>query len=447
MRILILSQYYAPEPVEKVEDLARGLARLGHQVQVLTGFPCYPQGQTYSGYRQRWVQEEVQDGVLVTRVPQLPDHSRSVFRRTLYYLSFAVSAATIGLWHVRPADIVWVYQSALPTGLSAAWISRLRRMGYVPDVVDLWPESVSASGMLSNRWVLAAIRLVARIVYGLAAHVIVVTDGFRRSLLRMGVPAEKVTVVHNWMPAGAYRPVAPDDDLARREELHGRFNVVFAGNMGPLQDLETVIEAAALLRDLPEVQFVLVGGGLESERLQTLAQRRGVANVRFIGRRSPEQMPALFAAAQALLVHLKPDPLSDVSIPSKTFAYMASGRPVLMAVRGEAARFVSEGGFGIAVNPADPEALAAGVRQLYHAPPAERERMGRAGETLYRTRHCSEVQVARVARLLQEAAGRGQRNAAPAAWIRRLTGAARPGGFSEDRSTSLRLSQRPWGSG
>jgi glycosyltransferase involved in cell wall biosynthesis len=404
MRVLVLSQYYAPEPVEKVHDLAQGLVRLGHDVQVLTSFPCYPHGKIYPGFRQSWVKHEDIDGVHVTRIPQFPDHSQSIVKRILYYISFALSAATIGLWHTRRADVMIIYQSALPVGLSAAWIGKLRSIPYVPDVVDLWPESVAASGMLKSKWIMSTIRLVARIVYRFAARVIVVTEGFRDKLIEMGVPREKLSVVHNWMPANAYGKVEPDAVVAQREGLAGRFNVMFAGNMGPSQNLETAIDAAALLGDLPEVQFVLVGGGLDLDRLKSLARQRGVNNVRFLGRREPGEMPALYALAQVLLVHLKPDSLSDVSIPSKTFAYMASGRPVLMAVRGEAERFINAGKFGVAVPPSDPASLAKAVREMYHASPQQRDEMARTAETLYRTKYCSEVQVARVARLLEEVA-------------------------------------------
>jgi len=405
MRILILSQYYYPEPVEKVHDLARGLVRKGHEVQVITGFPCYPQGEIYSGYRQSVAAEDELDGVRITRIPQLPDHSTSAIKRALYYLSFALSAATIGLVKARRADVMLVYQAALPIGLSAGLISKLRRIPLVPDVVDLWPESVVASGMLTNRIAIGALRYAARLVYALSDEIIVVTDGFRRSLRALGVPDEKMTVVHNWMPSETYLGGESGADEADRGAFSRRFNIMYAGNMGPSQDLATVIEAASLLRDLPDVQFVLAGGGLELDALTKLVQQRGLTNVLFLGRRPPASMPALYALADVLLVHLKPDSLSDVSIPSKTFSYMASGRPVLMAVRGDAEKFMAENRFGLSARPSDPESLAEAVRALHTMPGEERERMGQAALRSYRRKYCSEVQIDRVAELLARVAG------------------------------------------
>ncbi|MCI0492797.1 MAG: glycosyltransferase family 4 protein, partial [Planctomycetes bacterium] len=271
MRVLLLTQYYPPEPVFQCADLARGLRARGHEVQVITGFPCYPTGRTYDGFRQRYCDEQWLDGVLVTRIPQIPDHSRSVIRRVIYYLSFALSAATIGLWRARPADVLLVYQSAFPIGLAAWVISRIRRMPYVLDVVDLWPESVAASGMIRNRLLLSMIRKAMQFIYRRAERINIITQGYWNTLESLGVPAEKLSLIYYWPPMGQFDPVPYDVHLARETGLHERFNVMYSGAMGPVQDLASVIEAAVLLRDLPEIQFVFVGDGLEHGALITLA--------------------------------------------------------------------------------------------------------------------------------------------------------------------------------
>ena len=404
MRILFLSQYYYPEPVEKVHDLARGLVRLGHEVQVITGFPCYPKGQVYPGYRQSLIYQEHIDGVCVTRIPQVPDHSRSAWRRAIYYLSFALSAAVLGTVRAKQVDVMLVYQAALPVGLSAWVISRLRRLPVVLDVVDLWPESMIDSGMCQNDTIVHLMLRTAKFVYGTARHISVVTDGFKRNLLALGVRETKITVIHNWMPSDTYHETLPDFALAKREGLAGRFNIMYAGNMGPLQDLRTVIEAAALLQDIPQLQFVLIGDGLEYSELVALSREKGLQNVLFLGRRPPASMPVLYALADVLLVHLKPGPLSDVSIPSKLFAYMASGRPVLLAVRGDAEAFVTENGFGLMVPPSAPGKIAEAVRWFYNASPEVRAKMGQAALAAYRQKYCSEVQIARIAALLSTVA-------------------------------------------
>lgn len=404
MRVLLLTQYYHPEPVEKVHDLARGLVRRGHDVQVLTSVPCYPRGEIYDGYRLSLGKEETIDGVRVLRVPQIPDHSHTAWKRAIYYLSFALSAAILGTPRVRQADVLLVYQAALPIGFATWVLRRVRRLPVVLDVVDLWPESIIVSGMAQNALVLRTVRRIARWVYANADHVSVVTEGYRRNLLELGVAPEKLGVIYNWMPSDTYRVQAPDAEVARREGLEGRFNVMYAGNMGPVQDLATVLDAAERLRDDAAVQFVLVGDGLQYDDLVSKARERNLTNVRFLGRRRPDDMPALYAHAGVLLVHLRPDPLSDVTIPSKVFAYLACGRPILVAVRGEADAFVRDGGFGVSVPPSDPAAMANAVRRLYRMPSEERDRMGETALELHRSEFSSEVQTARFEAVLERVA-------------------------------------------
>jgi glycosyltransferase involved in cell wall biosynthesis len=406
VRVLLLTQYYHPEPVEKVHDLARGLVRRGHEVEVLTGFPCYPVGKIYAGYRQRLVRREELDGVKILRVPQIPDHSRSAVRRAVYYLSFAVAAAAVGPMTARRPDVIIVYQAALPVGLTGRFLGALFGAPYVLDVVDLWPESVTSSGFVRSPFVEGVIRTVVKFIYAGAARISLVTDGFRRKVEAMGVDPANLTVIENWMPSETYRMEKPDPALAAIEGLSGKFVVMYAGNMGEAQGLRTVIEAAGQLRDERDICFALVGSGTEYEVLRGLAAERSLENVRFLGRRSPAEMPGLYALADVLLVHLKPDLLTDVSIPSKTFAYMSTGKPVIMAVRGDAAEFVTANGFGVAIEPANPSALAGAVLDMKRRPAEERERLGAAGVEALRERYGSEPQIARFETLLHSVTSR-----------------------------------------
>ena len=403
MRILLISHYYTPEPVEMVHDLARGLVRLGHDVQVVTSFPCYPEGKTYAGYQQQTVQRETLDGVQILRVPHFPDHSRSAFRRAAYYFSFAATATAIGGAAAAPADVVLVYQAELPVGLAGWAVARMRRIPCAYYVVDLWPESATASGMINNPAALRLVQAAAKMVYRRADFVAAGTAGFGRRLKEMGIPEERLSVIHNWMPDGRYDAAQPDAALAEKEGLAGKFNVMYAGNIGVCQGLSPLVEAAALLRDLPDVQLVFVGSGVEHEMLVALAQRHGLENVRFLGRRPPDMMSPLYALADALVVHLQPNELSDITVPSKTFAYMQSGKPVLMAVGGEAAEFVTQNGFGLAVPPSTPTAIAGAVRQLRSMSPAERAQMGEHGRSNYRQKYSATVQVGRMEAMLQKA--------------------------------------------
>ena len=402
MRVLILTQFYPPETALKFADLARALRERGHQVQVITGFPCYPYGRIYDGYRQEIYSEETIDGTLVTRVPQIPDHSRSIVRRAMYYFSYALSAATIGLWRAREADVILVYQSAFPIGLAAWLISRVKRIPYVLDVVDLWPESVAASGMMRSRIALGLIRSIVKFIYRGATRINVITEGYWQNLVRMGVPEEKLSLIHCWPGSGLFDPLPPDSEFAKQEQLEGRFNVIYAGTIGPVQNLRTVIDAACQLRDLPQVQFIMIGDGVESDELAAVAKERGAINVRFLGRKTPAELQKFYPHADALLVHLKPDPMSSISIPSKTFACMAAGRPILMAVEGESALLVKKHKCGLPVQPSDPLALANAIRAFVKLPTVEREKMAANSLAAFQNHYRSDRQIDKFEALLLE---------------------------------------------
>jgi glycosyltransferase involved in cell wall biosynthesis len=404
MRILLLTQYYYPEPVEKVHDLACGLIRRGHEVTVLTGNPCYPKGKFYEGYRNLLRLENL-DGVRILRVPQFPDHSRSGIRRVAYYLSFAVSALVFGVLMGRRPDVVLVYLAALPVGLTGWLLSRVFRIPFVLDVVDLWPESVSSSGMLRNEAAERIIQKVARFVYRRAKYICAVTEGFRENIEKQGVEKARVCVINNWMPSETYlngrksqkKPILID------EECKDKFIVMYAGNIGPYQDVGTILHAAGILRNYDKIRFVIVGDGVEYQKLIDQSEMSGLRNVIFLGRREPEEMPVLYVLADVLVVHLVPSILADISIPSKTYAYMSSGRPVLMAVKGEAEKFVKENGFGISVPPVNPPAMAEGILSLFKKTPNERKQMGDLGRENYRKHYCGDVQIQKFERVLNSA--------------------------------------------
>lgn len=401
MKVLILSQYYYPEPVEKVHDLAKGLKARGHGVAVLTGFPCYPLGRTYSGYKQSMIRREVVDGIEIVRVPQFPDHSDSPLRRAMYYVSFAASASIIGsLCAFRP-EVLWVYQAALPTGLAACALALRFRIPFVLDVVDLWPESVISSGMWNSRVGMRVLRRLAARIYHRARAIQTVTTGFKSCISALGIDKSKITVIENWVP---------DVDFPQRIEQPvpktvREFVVLYAGNVGPSQGLETLIRAAKLLESEPQIRIQIVGDGLDAARLRDLAAALGLKNVEFRGRVDPTQMPSIYAQADVLVVHLKPDMLTRVTIPSKTFSYMAAGRPVIMAVDGCAADFVAQWQFGLSIPANDPKALANAIITMMQMPYSEREAMGARGRKAYVQNFSSAVQVRKVERLLAAAVG------------------------------------------
>jgi len=409
MRVLILSQYYPPEPDPKIRALGIDLTRRGHRVQVITGFPNYPQGRLYPGWRQRLWRRMRTDGLDVWRLPLYTDHSRSQLRRSLNYLSFAVSASLLAPALSRPADVMWVYSAPLTIGIPAWWTGLWRRIPFVFNVHDMWPETVVATGMMKEGPAVRRLESLAKFIYRRAAAITVVSPGFKRLLVSKGVPEEKVYFIPNWADEDLYRPVPRDKSLAAGHGLSGKFNIVYGGNLGAAQALDSVLEAAASLQDLERVQFVLIGEGMEEARLRRKAEAMRLDNVRFVGWQPAADMPAFFGLADVLLMHLRREPLFDITIPGKTFVYLACGRPILCAVGGDTGEIVREAGAGLLCPPEDPAALAQTVRTFYSMPPERREAMGESGRRAHLARYSRAVLVDRHEELLARAAQSGKR--------------------------------------
>ena len=407
MKIQILSQFFDPEPgVGRGLAFARWLRARGHDVRVVTGYPNYPGGEIFDGYKMDLWQRETMDGIPVLRLPLYPSHDSSAVRRALNYGSFAAAAVAMGIPQQERADVCYVIN--LPTVALAASVQKLvRGTPFVYNIPDIWPEAVTGSGMLrgpAQKVAEGAIHALNRVVHSRAAAMTVISPGFKRILVERGVPEEKVAVVYNWVDEELFRPVARDEALARELGLAGKFNVVYAGNFGSFQGLESAVRAATRLREFPEIQLVLLGAGQEEEALKRLARELGASNVLFLERRPLEEMPAINALAGALLVHLKQVPLLDTWIPSKTQIALASGRPVVMAAGGDAGELVQRAHAGVVCKPEDPDALAQAMLKLYRMPAGEREQLGKNGREFYLREMSLAVGGARIEQLFERVA-------------------------------------------
>jgi len=381
MHILIISQWYAPEPDGRVSALAEGLVKNGHEVTVITGFPNYPKGTLYDGYAIKWRQWENFRGVRILRLPLYPDHSRSVIKRALNYLSFSLSLLFMAPWFIRKPNVIWAYTALV--GLPTVWISKLFRIPFVMEVADIWPDTLTATGMLKEGVLVRAMDRVSKYIYNSAAALTVQNLGFKPCLEKKGVKPEKIHVVENWADEDIYQPASYDEELAKACGMHGKFNVVFAGALGMAQGLDTIIEAARLCTDVPEIQFVFIGDGSCLIQAEEHVRQYKLENVIFLGRKPAAQMPRYFAISDVLLVHLRDEPVFEITLPAKTQAYLACGRPVIMAKRGDGAALIDEYGCGISCLPDNPEAMAQSVKALLEMPADERQAMGKAGRELY----------------------------------------------------------------
>ena len=383
LRVLLLTQWFEPEPTFKGLAFAKQLKDLGLEVEVVTGFPNYPVGKLYPGYRIRLIQHEWIDGIHITRVPLYPSHDRSILRRIANYVSFAISAFIYCVFMPRHVDVVYAYHPPLSVGAVAVALKFCRRWRVVLDIQDLWPDTLRATGMLNNARILGFIGCVAGLIYKWSDHVVVLSEGFRNRLLERGVPAEKIDVIKNWANE---QKLAQKDDAIDFCEGGRAFNILFAGNMGSAQALDTVLDAAELLQTgKSSVRFVMLGTGLEVPRLQAEAIARGLKNIKFLPSVPMSAVGSYLRAADALLVHLRDDELFEITIPSKTQAYMASGKPILMAVKGDAAALVQEAACGLLAEPQNARSLAIAAEELANTAPASLAAMGRRGREYYDT--------------------------------------------------------------
>jgi glycosyltransferase involved in cell wall biosynthesis len=384
-RILVLSIYHDPEPIPKTGDLARELQRRGHEVTVVTAFPHYPSGTLYPGFRLALWRRENRGGVPVLRTFIYPYHGSRSSLRMLNYLSWMVSSVQAA-WLTPPCDVIYVWHPPLTVGVSAWILSRLKRVPFVYDVQDLWPESALASGLMKPGFLVDALYRLARWVYRRAPRILVVSDGAAEHLRRAGVDPSKVTVASHWVDTSDFeRP--SNRDVRAEFGWADKFVVMFAGNLGMVQGLETVIDSGAVLqRSAPRVLLVLVGDGAARPGLEQLVADRGLSNVVFAGRHPAPEMPAFFGAADALLVHLRRSEIADHAIPTKILSYMAAARPIVCGTGGAAADLVAAAGAGIVTPPGDPMALATAIQRLASLPAPEREQLGRRGRA-YLHRH------------------------------------------------------------
>lgn len=383
MHVLIVSQYFWPETF-RINDIATDLVRRGHQVSVLTGYPNYPSGRLFTGYRMRGVSREVREGVEIVRIPLTLRGEGGGMRLMLNYLSFAVAATVLGpFWCRGRYDLVLCYQlSPLTVGLPAAVLAALRRIPLLFWVQDLWPQSLAATGAVRSPALLRVVADFARALYRRSARILVQSRAFVEPISQLGIAREKLLFLPN-SAESFYRPLDPAT-VAAPAPLPAGLRILFAGNVGAAQGFDTIIDAAALLATEADIHWLIVGEGRELAQVKAeVARRRLTACIRFFGRYPAETMPAWFAHAHVLLASLRPAPVFSLTIPSKLQSYLACGRPVLAALDGEGARIVAEAGAGLTVPAGDARALADAVLLMRGLSDAERESMGRRGREYY----------------------------------------------------------------
>lgn len=381
MRLLILSQYFWPETF-RVNDLVAEMVRRGHEVTVLTGLPNYPEGRVFPEFRRDPERFAAFSGAEVIRVPLVPRGSGAL-RLVLNYLSFVLLASTVGAWRLRRRafDAIFVFQpSPITSCLPAILIGRLKAAPVLLWVLDLWPETLAAIGVVRSRRLLWLVGRMVSFIYRRCDLVLAQSRAFVPNIAKYAGSTSSVRYFPGWAE-GVFQ--ASSDPVAVAPELQPfrqAFTVLFAGNVGEAQDFPAILDAAEALRHRADVRWVIVGDGRAAEWVSQEISRRSLGqSVSMLGRHPIERMPSFFRGASALLVTLKPDPVFAMTIPGKVQAYLTAGLPLLGMLDGEGARVIQEAGAGLVCPAGDGLALARRVEELASRSAEERAGMGERG--------------------------------------------------------------------
>lgn len=404
MKVLLVSQYFWPENF-RVNDLADALAGRGHRVTVLTGLPNYPAGHMFEGYGFTGPYVEKRGAVRIVRVPLVPRRGGGSIRLALNYLSFALMASLIGPLRLgRDFDVIFVHEpSPVTVGLPAIVMKRLTGAPLVFWVLDLWPESVAATGALRSQYLLGWITRLVRFIYRRCDRILVSSRGFIPKVLAAGGEEGKIHYFPNWAESlYGPRPRTTPPPVPLPEG----FRVLFAGNVGAAQDFPAILDAAERLKAESRVHWVILGEGRMLDWVRSEIAQRGLgATVHLLGQHSPSSMPAFFAHADTMLVSLSDDPAFALTVPAKVQAYLACGRPILAMLDGEGARVVQEARAGIACPPGNSAALAQAVLELARMSRAAREQLGANGLAYSRAEFDRDALMNQLERWLTAAAG------------------------------------------
>lgn len=388
MRLLVLSQYFWPENF-RVNDLVSALAQRGHDITVLTGLPNYPDGHIFPEYRAAPERFSSYEGTQVVRVPLLP-RGRGAVRLALNYLSFVVTASTLGAWRLRGRrfDAVFVYQpSPITSCLPALVIGRLKRAPVMMWTLDLWPEALSVMGVVRSPVLLRLVGWLVTFIYRRCEFVLGTSRAFEQNVTHYSGDSKRFRYFPQWSESLFGHHLETVEPAPEMRSFGETFKVLFAGNIGNAQDFPAILDAAERLRHRAEVRWLVVGDGRAADWVRGEIARRDLSiQVQLLGRHPIERMPAFFRGADALLVTLKRDPgiasmipSIAATIPGKVQAYLTAGRPLIGMLDGEGARVIEESGAGFTCEAGDSIGLAAQVEKMASLSSSERAAMGARG--------------------------------------------------------------------
>ncbi|MDP1604341.1 MAG: glycosyltransferase family 4 protein [Legionella sp.] len=386
MKILLVSQYFWPESFI-ISELVKCLVADGHTIEVLTGKPNYPDGDIFDGYSAKGCTTEYFNEVVkVHRVPICPRGKGGGRRLLINYLSFVFSGLFFFHRMIKSTqfDVIFVFTpSPVTSVIPAMYLKKRLKLPLAVWVQDLWPETLSATGFIKNRFLLRAVGRLVRWIYHSADMLLVQSKAFQKPVAQYAIEEKIVYYPNSYIDTF---PIAAEEDAipkALLSELQRHCCLVFAGNLGTAQSLETIVGAAERLKQLSAIKIILIGSGSMGEWIAGQIKARGLDNLILAGRFPPALMPVIFSKAKGLLVTLKRDEIFSYTIPSKIQAYLAAGRPIIASLDGEGSRIITEAKAGLTSAAQDVNALAENIEHFYQMPATLRDEMGKAGRAYF----------------------------------------------------------------
>ena len=369
VRILFLTHYFPPEgnaPASRVYEMSRQWVKRGHEVTVITGVPNCPAGIVYRGYRNRIrKQVETVDGIKVIRVWTYIVANRRARHRILKYISFMLGAVWAGLF-LKKHDILIATSPQFFCGWAGVLLAKLRKMPFILEVRDIWPESIVAVRAISCRKVITIMEKMEKRMYTAATHIVTVGAGYKRWIVAKGVDANKITIITNGVDMELFYPRAADEDVRNRHSLNHKFVCAYVGTLGMASGLNVVVQAGRILKERghTRISLMLIGDGAIRRQLEEDVRRYKLDNIVFTGILPRDSVPDYLASVDACLVHLKRTGLFRSVLPSKMFEAAAMERPVVLGVEGDAAELLTDASAGICIEPENAEQLVAAMLEL-----------------------------------------------------------------------------------
>ncbi|MDB9959432.1 glycosyltransferase family 4 protein [Gammaproteobacteria bacterium] len=399
-KIILLTQFCEPEPQHVGIAFGEKLFDAGFEVEVVTGFPNYPGGKLYPGYKRRLIDSNKLNNIKLTRLWLFFSHSHSKIGRVINYLSFAFSSFIYLLFIAKKNHIIYVYHPPITVGLSACFIKLFKKSKIIIDIQDFWPDTLEATRFITNKYLLNLVSFFCNIVYKRSDHLTVLSNGFKDKLINLGIEKEKISVILNWAD--------DEDSYIRYENTRDMtfldpnfFNILHAGNLGPAQSLKSLIDASKIITDkgITDIKFIFLGDGMSKNSLIKYAETIN-ADVLFIPRVDSSTARIYMEEANVMCVHLDNTPLFEITIPSKIQAYLSSGKPILAAVNGEAGNLVVTAGAGLKANANDPNSIAEAACIFYKMRESELAEMGEKGKEFYLNNLSLDQAIVKTAKLI-----------------------------------------------